>query len=243
MAEEVVPSLPDPSVTIPRPYHRTASPPRNDQGLIICDHIDCRGRNETFENPCRWDKHMDKHERPYKCGEAGCELRPGFTYSGGLLRHQREVHKMHLSIKPPLFCPFPNCNRSSGTGFARKENLEQHKRRKHPQELSDHEPPAQHEAISQPAAKLTAATSPPQPKKRPRKISTATEVQGLVQQQQKLLGSEVAPRDTIDGIGGSAEGRVIQHLRDELMRKEELIRRQTAEIHRLQNLVRSLPRP
>ena len=38
---------------------------------------------------------MDKHDRPYKCNVKGCEKLQGFTYSGGLLRHEREVHKMH----------------------------------------------------------------------------------------------------------------------------------------------------
>ena len=32
---------------------------------------------------------MDKHDRPYKCMEPGCDKIQGFTYSGGLLRHER----------------------------------------------------------------------------------------------------------------------------------------------------------
>ncbi len=56
---------------------------------------------------CEWNKHMDRHERPYKCHEAGSGPNPGFTYSGGPLMHQGEVHKMHLVSD---FCPFPNCN-------------------------------------------------------------------------------------------------------------------------------------
>src|SRR5277367_7016043 len=74
---------------------------------------------------------MDKHERPYKCTEAGCEKLQGFTYSGGLLRHQREVHKKNATTKATLFCPEPNCNRHSGTGFTRRENLNEHIRRRH----------------------------------------------------------------------------------------------------------------
>lgn len=110
---------------------RTTDPPRNQDAQIYCDHIDCRDKTKVFRRICEWNKHMDQHERPYRCREAGCELNPGFTYSGGLLRHQREVHKMHLGAKQPLFCPFPNCNRSSGNGFTRRENLEEHKRRRH----------------------------------------------------------------------------------------------------------------
>jgi hypothetical protein len=76
-------------------------------------------------------KHMDKHERPYKCTFKGCEKIRGFTYGGGLLRHEREVHKMHGGTKKSLYCPFHDCKRSSGAGFTRKENLAEHIRRVH----------------------------------------------------------------------------------------------------------------
>jgi hypothetical protein len=76
-------------------------------------------------------KHMDKHDRPYKCKVLGCEKLQGFTYSGGLLRHEREVHKLHGGTKTLARCPFPNCKRSSGAGFTRKENLHEHIRRVH----------------------------------------------------------------------------------------------------------------
>lgn len=78
-----------------------------------------------------YSKHMDKHDRPYKCTVKGCEKLQGFTYSGGLLRHEREVHKMHGGTKKSLFCPFTDCKRSSGAGFTRKENLAEHVRRVH----------------------------------------------------------------------------------------------------------------
>jgi hypothetical protein len=74
---------------------------------------------------------MDKHDRPYKCTFKGCEKLQGFTYSGGLLRHEREVHKMHGGTKKSLYCPFHDCKRSSGAGFTRKENLAEHIRRVH----------------------------------------------------------------------------------------------------------------
>lgn len=112
-------------------------PTIDEHGVLYCDHVDCRNAKPTFKRRCEWNKHMDKHERPYKCREADCEESLGFTYSGGLLRHQREVHKMHLPNQQPLFCPFPNCKRSSGTGFTRKENLEEHKRRRHWGDIGD----------------------------------------------------------------------------------------------------------
>ena len=80
---------------------------------------------------------MDKHDRPYKCNVKGCEKLQGFTYSGGLLRHEREVHKMHGGTKKSLFCSFPDCKRSSGDGFMRKENLAEHIRRIHRNRIRD----------------------------------------------------------------------------------------------------------
>ena len=74
---------------------------------------------------------MDKHDRPYKCAVEGCEKLPGFTYSGGLLRHEREVHGKHGGPKNPLNCPHPNCKRYNGKGFSRLENLNEHLRRVH----------------------------------------------------------------------------------------------------------------
>lgn len=76
---------------------------------------------------------MDKHDRPYKCGAEGCEKLPGFTYSGGLLRHEREVHGKHGGPKNSFYCPHVNCKRHSGKGFSRQENLNEHMRRVHTQ--------------------------------------------------------------------------------------------------------------
>lgn len=89
---------------------------------------------------------MDKHDRPYKCQVAGCEKLQGFTYSGGLLRHEREVHKLHGGTKKSLFCPHPDCKRSSGTGFTRKENRDEHIRRVHRRASGSSETPKVDEA-------------------------------------------------------------------------------------------------
>jgi hypothetical protein len=91
---------------------------------------------------------MDKHDRPYKCQVAGCEKLQGFTYSGGLLRHEREVHKLHGGTKKSLFCPHPDCKRSSGTGFTRKENRDEHIRRVHRRASGSSEAPKVDEAES-----------------------------------------------------------------------------------------------
>ena len=74
---------------------------------------------------------MDKHDRPYRCNNADCAKLQGFTYSGGLLRHEREVHGKHGGPKAQLMCPHDDCKRHSGKGFTRKENLNEHIRRVH----------------------------------------------------------------------------------------------------------------
>jgi len=254
---------------------RTRSPPRNGGGEIFCDHVNCRGTNQTFRRVCEWNKHMDRHERPYKCRESGCESNPGFTYSGGLLRHQREVHKMHLSTKQPLFCPFPNCDRSSGNGFTRKENLEEHKRRRHWEDLSDgkdaddrvpsgrplpsaesgvaqlqqktpsrrHEQhqPRQHQQLQQPAP-------PPLAPIKRRRDSTATSTAerasgGPVRSGQLATLPLPLPDPTVDlGVAeGHQHHQMMRHLQEQLAQKDEYIRLQAAELHRLQTFIRSLP--
>ncbi|CRG89669.1 hypothetical protein PISL3812_06708 [Talaromyces islandicus] len=110
---------------------RSRDPPKNEVNQIYCDHIDCQSNPPTFRRPCEWNKHMDKHDRPYKCMEPGCDKIQGFTYSGGLLRHQREVHKKNATAKKLLMCPYTDCNRSKGDGFTRQENLKEHLRRRH----------------------------------------------------------------------------------------------------------------
>lgn len=100
-------------------------------GKFHCPLDDCKEEVRTFSRKCEWNKHMDKHERPYRCPADGCENLPGFTYSGGLLRHEREVHGMHGGPKNTVNCPHPNCKRHTGKGFSRQENLNEHLRRVH----------------------------------------------------------------------------------------------------------------
>ncbi|KAF4459428.1 fungal specific transcription factor [Fusarium albosuccineum] len=100
-------------------------------GKFHCPLDDCKEEVRTFSRKCEWNKHMDKHERPYRCPAEGCENLPGFTYSGGLLRHEREVHGKHGGPKNTVNCPHPNCKRHTGKGFSRQENLNEHLRRVH----------------------------------------------------------------------------------------------------------------
>jgi hypothetical protein len=120
---------------------------------------------------------MDKHDRPYKCLEPGCDKAQGFTYSGGLLRHQREVHKKnHPTGSDLLYCDVPNCNRSNSQPFTRLENLKEHKRRRHITEAAITSPGDQR-------AMVTPATpaGPPHNRSYKRKRTTSTDFHGELQ--------------------------------------------------------------
>lgn len=109
---------------------KRAEAPTNSENKYYCDFsAECEGL--TFDRKCEWSKHMDKHDRPYRCQHPSCAKLQGFTYSGGLLRHEREVHGKHGGPKTQLICPYPDCKRHSGKGFTRKENLNEHIRRVH----------------------------------------------------------------------------------------------------------------
>lgn len=105
--------------------------PKAADGKFHCTVDDCKEEVRAFHRRCEWNKHMDKHERPYRCIVPGCESLPGFTYSGGLLRHEREVHGKYGGPKNTVKCPHPNCKRHTGKGFSRQENLNEHLRRVH----------------------------------------------------------------------------------------------------------------
>jgi hypothetical protein len=74
---------------------------------------------------------MDTHERIYHCLQPGCSKLKGFTYAGGLTRHEQQTHKMHGGAE--FYCPHAGCSRAEGEGqpFTRKENLADHLRRRH----------------------------------------------------------------------------------------------------------------
>ncbi|KAI9643834.1 hypothetical protein NHQ30_007185 [Ciborinia camelliae] len=125
--EEDAPS-PGRSKPVPKPDREIT---KDANGRFYCSWPGCTEETKDFVRKCEWSKHMDKHDRPYRCKETGCEKLPGFTYSGGLLRHEREVHGKHGGPKKQLNCPHPNCKRHTGKGFSRQENLNEHLRRVH----------------------------------------------------------------------------------------------------------------
>lgn len=128
---------------------------------------------------------MDKHDRPYKCLEPGCDKVQGFTYSGGLLRHQREVHKKNKSTGKELYCPYPDCNRSKSQSFTRKENLKEHIRRRH----------VPGDAMVSPGTQSTIATptTPPRPvqnRSLKRKRTTSTDLDDELQSSEEGTDEE-----------------------------------------------------
>lgn len=130
---------------------------------------------------------MDKHDRPYKCLEPGCDKMQGFTYSGGLLRHQREVHKTNKSISGELYCHYPNCNRSTSQPFTRQENLKEHIRRRHVTERTVVSP-------GFPSAVVTPATlaRPPPGHPRKRKRTSSTDFDDELQFREESSDEEAA---------------------------------------------------
>ena len=124
---------------------------------------------------------MDKHERPYPCLESGCEKLPGFTYAGGLLRHEREVHGKHGGPKKPLTCPHPTCKRFAGKTFSRQENLNEHLRRVHTLESTD----GQGQATDNDNAASPGNTPPPRSGQR-RKRADDDDPEALRQENKRL---------------------------------------------------------
>ncbi|KAI2624884.1 hypothetical protein GGR54DRAFT_539779 [Hypoxylon sp. NC1633] len=110
----------------------------NHEGKYVCMYPGCDQKVKVFTRQCEWGKHMDKHERPYKCNHPSCKNNLGFTYSGGLSRHGREVHGTGGGPPKSLLCPHKNCKRHEGKAFSRPENLNEHLRRVHTADKTNH---------------------------------------------------------------------------------------------------------
>ena len=159
---------------------------------------------------------MDKHNRPYVCEERGCEKIQGFTYSGGLLRHQREVHGQHGGPKASCMCPHRDCKRSTGRGFSRKENLFEHLRRVHRGFESEKETP--------PSGTTTGAPS-----------STFEQVGGGAQVRKRRRGDDsFVDDDEVDNVTGSRDLQLqVKRLRRELRQKDQRLKDLEHKVERL----------
>ncbi|KAH5067634.1 hypothetical protein HBI38_204930 [Parastagonospora nodorum] len=99
-----------------------------------CDRTCCNG--QTFLTQSAWKTHMNKHDRPFTCDIPGCSRTEGYGTKGELQRHQK-THRSHLLQDEALssndtyyYCPKPKCDRSNKP-FARKDNRDDHIKRKH----------------------------------------------------------------------------------------------------------------
>ncbi|KAL2266276.1 hypothetical protein VTJ83DRAFT_5628 [Remersonia thermophila] len=212
--------------SIPKPEREVT---RNPDGKFVCTYPSCTEEPREFTRKCEWNKHMDKHDRPYKCGAQGCEKLPGFTYSGGLLRHEREVHGKHGGPRNSYFCPHPNCKRHSGKGFSRQENLNEHLRRVHTQNGT-------------PAATTTTTTT----------AATTTTPNGVTTAGATEAETDDCPSDNVTGSGlkrkrtdGSTAGFADDSdLREEIKRvrqeNEELRRQVEAQTQRTADMMQKI---
>ncbi|OAA65584.1 Protein kinase-like domain protein [Niveomyces insectorum RCEF 264] len=88
----------------------------------------CEECSKDFARKCDYNKHIQRHKRPFVCTAQNCTSR-GFTCHSDLRRHEREVHSMHGG-PPKLLCPHPTCGRHR-KAFSRQENLDSHLLRVH----------------------------------------------------------------------------------------------------------------
>jgi hypothetical protein len=211
---------------------RPSPAPRNSRNELICVHDECKEKNVIFRRLCEWNKHMDRHERPYKCSHPNCQNALGFTYSGGLMRHQREVHRWHQTTKSRLFCPYPSCSRGpGGDGFSRRENLEEHKRRRHP---DSHTTRADADADAE--ANEGSIDDQHQNKKRKR-FSTPLPSDDSPRPDNSSVDNETSAHDDASEDAGDDEGPVVEKLRQELDAAQHAIRRLTQENEHLHRQV------
>ena len=188
-------------------------------------------------------KHMDKHDRPYRCQHPSCAKLQGFTYSGGLLRHEREVHNKHGGPKAQLMCPYEDCKRHAGKGFTRKENLAEHVRRVHT--IKDDTQQAQfnsqlkHEAMA--ADALTGAEMADTPASRNSESNIAPELQSpaFKKLRRELPGaSERSASEDVEDLRSN-----LDRLQADNMAKDERIRKmeeENAAMHQRMNLLEEL---
>ena len=163
---------------------------------------------------------MDKHTRPYLCNLPGCEKIRGFTYSGGLSRHQREVHRQNGGPKASYMCPHSDCKRSTGSGFSRKENLQEHLRRVH-RHTGDVE--VDRKASQEPTTRVSGDV-----KRRRRRIADEDddEMEPLLPEPKKRRRKDDDDGDT-DQNGSPKDDLAaeVKRLRRELQEKDERLRR------------------
>lgn len=81
-------------------------------------------------NTVRYSNFLDSHLKPFRCRVDSCKGMQ-FTDIDGVLRHERELHRMH-GVDKRLLCPYSDCARGvPGNEFKRPWNRNDHIRRIH----------------------------------------------------------------------------------------------------------------
>ncbi|KAF2436167.1 hypothetical protein EJ08DRAFT_692051 [Tothia fuscella] len=111
------PSPVEPGTVQPIELERVESMAR--EQVLRCDRTGCESK--TFERQHELTKHMNRHNRPFKCTKVGC--RQAFARDSDRQRHEESVHDQDEKA----FCTIADCERAR-RGFARKDHLEQHMR-------------------------------------------------------------------------------------------------------------------
>jgi hypothetical protein len=129
---------------------------------------------------------------------------------------------MHQTTKSRLFCPYPDCVRAAGgEGFSRKENLEEHKRRRHP----GYEPPG----VVDDDDDDENYSHGQQSRKRKRFITPQPSTNGSPHEQDVVSPSIAAETTTHDGSSDLADivdkGPLVKRLRSELAAAQTQIAR------------------
>ena len=84
-----------------------------------------------------FSNHLDSHLKPYQCKFDKCS-NTYFSYIGGLIRHEREVHGMHGHEAESLLCEIEECKRAhKNYGFQSRYSLLEHLRRVHGYSVSE----------------------------------------------------------------------------------------------------------
>ncbi|CAK4034737.1 hypothetical protein SEPMUDRAFT_78740 [Lecanosticta acicola] len=222
----------DPTDDYPRGSRafKRGEPPQNSENKFICTFSDeCQG--QTFDRKCEWSKHMDKHDRPYRCPHPSCAKLQGFTYSGGLLRHEREVHGKHGGPKTQMMCPHPECKRHTGKGFTRKENLNEHLRRVH----ASKEDESQQSLLGQSTTDITLGA--PDGETHASHISEAVDHELAPTSGPPTKRKRSLPPSVEDGLGedpADMAQREIKHLRELLAQKDQTINNLHADVMALE---------
>lgn len=103
----------------PSPKQHAREPLYNNDGKLYCNNPSCQGKNLTFKRPSDWKKHVDRHERPYKCiGRLTAHARIYLAWWTPQTRTRSA--KMESTSEEVLFCPFPKCKRGSGKGLCKE---------------------------------------------------------------------------------------------------------------------------